>query len=534
MSARYGRYEVVCKLGEGAMAAVHLARDPVLDRFVAVKVLHHGVAANQTALQRFFNEAKVVAKVRNPHVVEVFDFGKEAGDFYLVMEFVDGRSLHSVLKQLRPGEPLDDIITACLMVQAAEGLDLAARHGVVHRDIKPENLMLNSQGYLKIADFGIAHLQDESLTRTGAVLGSPLYMSPEQVRGAKPITSQSDMFSLGAVLYRCLTGSPPFAAATLKELYRKIAQEPHVPLRHARPDLEPSLAALAESLLDKDPSRRGQGPRWVRAELRAFLLSRGVDDPMERVCLHLRELAQQGVQTTWRPDRDPDELPRTVASTRPMLVEEGTKAAYSAERTAPRTQAIPPSSPVRFPWMVAAVTSLLLLAASAVYYGYQASAVRKPGRAVDLHSTRPAIAQAGGAGSSVRNGRDGISNSAATGEGLPHPVSPGVEGAAGEISLATGSEPVGGEAPAGSQSGTGSLLVLSSPPFAEVYLDGRNRGVTPVRLTGLSAGPHRLLVQGRSGRPVDTLLRVGRETRTVRVRLEPGEVAMEDVEDMEE
>lgn len=529
MSARYGRYEVVCKLGEGAMAAVHLARDPVLARFVAVKVLHRGVAAGKVALQRFFNEAKVVAKVRNPHVVEVFDFGKEAGEYFLVMEFVDGRSLQSLLRLRRPGEPLDEVITACLMVQAAEGLELAERNGVVHRDLKPENLMLNSQGYLKIADFGIAHLQDESLTRTGAVLGSPLFMSPEQVRGAKPITSQSDMFSLGAVLYRCLTGSLPFEAAALNELYRKIAREAHVPPGMVRPGLDPVLAALADTLLAKDPSLRGQGPRWLRAELRAFLLSRGVDDPVEQVSHHLRALAERGTQAGWQPDPDAAVLPRTVAASRPMLVEEDATAyAAAAARTLPRTEAYPPPSGGRFPWMAAALVSLLLLGAAAIHYAGQVAQGEAGGEstAQGVASALPAGSTAGSA--SLMEREEAFPPAGAAGR-LP-PSRPDGE--------AADPEPRPGPDPAGEIAGhpdspaeTGSLLVQSSPPFAEVYLDGHSRGVTPVRLSGLPVGPHRLLVQGRGGIPVDTLLRVGPGKRTVRVRLEGGSVAMEDVEE---
>src|SRR5690606_22062213 len=205
----------------GAMAKVFLARDPVLSRLVAVKVLHADLAERKDVLQRFFNEARTVAMVRSPHVVDVFDFGQEGNDLFLVMEFVDGVSLQELHRRLSAraglaakGSPLDAALAASLISQAAEGLSLAARHGVVHRDIKPVNLMINRQGYLKISDFGIAHVQDDSLTKTGAVLGSPLFMSPEQARGLKPITFQADMFSLGSVFYCCLAGHPPFRGTT--------------------------------------------------------------------------------------------------------------------------------------------------------------------------------------------------------------------------------------------------------------------------------------------------------------------------------
>lgn len=544
MSLRYGRYEVASKLGEGAMAAVYLARDPVLTRYVAVKVLHANVAAGRTVLQRFFNEAKTVANVRNPHVVEVFDFGKEGRDYYLVMEFVDGQSMQGVLKQLRaprpgsppplpdlpgksaaPGEPLDEVVTAALLCQAADGLDIAARHGVVHRDIKPENLMINSQGYLKVADFGIAHLQDDSLTRTGAVLGSPLYMSPEQVRGAKPITSQSDMFSLGSVLYRCLTGSAPFVAASLKDLYRKIATEAHPPLWHSRPDLDPALAHLADILLQKDPARRGGGPRWLRAELRAWLMARGVDDPTEAVSLHLRHLAGRGVQTTW--NLAPDALlPRTVVSTGPSKVSEPTLAGYQPSGTLRRTEPVPahPSGWIRPAsvapkgrgWIYAWVGACLLaLGAGAGYLAAHRSlpreSAREPNVAVSLPpAAAPATRPAPGApGASSQQQARPI-------EAKPEPE---------PEDFASETEP-GPQAPGETAPETGTLRIQSSPPFAQVYLDGQHMGVTPLVLAGLAPGNHRILLKRESEHPVDTVIPVQPGMRDLRIRLSARSLAL--------
>lgn len=544
MSPRYGRYEVVSKLGEGAMAAVYLARDPVLTRYVAVKVLHANVAAGKTVLQRFFNEAKTVANVRNPHVVEVFDFGKEGRDYYLVMEFVDGQSMQGVLKQLRPprpgtpppfpdlpprsaapGEPLDDLLTAALLCQAADGLDVAARHGVVHRDIKPENLMINSQGYLKVADFGIAHLQDDSLTRTGAVLGSPLYMSPEQVRGAKPITSQSDMFSLGAVLYRCLTGSAPFAAATLKDLYRKIAAEPHPPLWHSRPDLDGSLAHLADTLLQKEPARRGGGPRWLRAELRAWLLARGVDDPMEAVSLHLRHLAGRGVQTTW--NLAPEALlPRTVVASAASRVSEPTLAGYQPSGTLRRTEAAPVPAPG---WSVPAAAAprsrvwisvwvgacLLALGAGA---GYLAAH-----RSLPRHGALPPAAGPAAPAEAAAFAQPSLPVPGAAPQVRVRPIAASPEPELQDFaSIAEHEPPVHGEA----APETGTLRVQSSPPFAQVFLDGQHMGVTPLRLAGLAPGPHRILLKRESDHPVDTVILVQPGLRDVRIRMPSRNLAL--------
>ena len=557
MTPRFGRYEVTHKLGEGAMAAVFLARDPVLTRSVAIKVLHQNVAGGKTVLQRFFNEAKTVANIRNPHVVEVFDFGREGSEYYLVMEFVDGLSLHGVLKQLRPDEPLSDLLTAALLCQAAEGLDSAARHGVVHRDIKPENLMINQQGYMKIADFGIAHLQDESLTRTGAVLGSPLYMSPEQVRGAKPITSQSDMFSMGAVLYRCLAGAPPFSAATLKELYVKIAREPHTALWHIRPDLDPALSGLVETLLQKDPAQRGGGPRWMRAELRAYLLSKGVDDPTDLVSRHLRELAQRGIQTTWRLGPNEPILPRTVAATAPMLPDTASATGYAPSRAIPdetrkpgQTQTMPTQTlAVRKTNRLRFYQLLAIIGVVAVGFAGANKAYSKWFKRIKVQRApagwAPASHSAGMSGSTTDFSPSSAGPGSPTGVTGPdiHWGSNGT-GSVPDLYEQMFPDPMATSIP---DAGTGnpadakppaekavvetvSLLVQSSPPFAFVFLDGRAMGVTPIRLPDVESGPHRLLIQGRTGEPMDTLLRLPPGRRAIKVQLDPGAIAFENEE----
>jgi serine/threonine-protein kinase len=563
MTVRYGRYEVVHKLGEGAMAAVHLGRDPVLMRFVAVKVLHPGVAASKVALQRFCNEARAVARIRSPHVVDVYDFGREGKDHYLVMEFVDGLSLQGVLKQLG-ATGLPEVLTASLICQAAEGLDMAARLGVVHRDIKPENLMIDSQGCLKIADFGIAHLQDESLTRTGAVLGSPLYMSPEQVRGAKPITSQSDMFSLGAVLYRCLAGAPPFSSRNLKDLYRKIAAEPHIPLLRVRPDLDPALARLVDTLLRKDPAGRGEGPRWLRSRLRSWLLSRGIDDAPELVAEHLRRLSERGIQTTWRLEAT-DPIPRTVAATAPATVMAGWPAEReSASRQEFRPDPFPldrsqpdgtrPGAPGRRSGLTLAFAALLPFVLAGGILSYLA--YLKSG-------TTQSPASAGAASAPFHGLARGPASQSLAGPDLP--ASPGYASAAdgnrpGDASRerkshnanvreeaegtpdasrlrAPASDPGPDSLPDPMPSDAGepgpakaSLVIHSSPPFAEIYLDGRSLGVAPVTVPELAVGTHRLLAKSRLGRPVDTLIQVQPGRRLVRIRLDGGRIALDAAE----
>ena len=212
------------------MSSVFLARDPFLSRLVAVKVLHPDLLFQEAVLARFFKEAKTVSRIR-PHVVSIFDFGIEDKAPYLVLEFIDGQTVQKVMDQLR-GEPMDPIVACAMMAQIVEGLGAASEWGVVHRDLKPENLMLTQKGQVKITDFGICHLKGHTMTVTGQMLGSPRFMSPEQVDGIKPLSIQSDLFSLGGVFYYLLAGVPPFQGDTLPDLYRQIfIRTPSFPVR---------------------------------------------------------------------------------------------------------------------------------------------------------------------------------------------------------------------------------------------------------------------------------------------------------------
>src|SRR5690606_21590432 len=218
---------------------------------------------------RFTVEAKTAAGLRNPNIVEIFDYGLEEGAQYLVMEYIDGPNLQFVLNLLG-GLPMDPDVCAAVICQAADGLVSAEKFGVVHRDIKPENMMFKSDGVLKIADFGIAHISEQNLTQTGSILGSPNFMSPEQIDGQKP-THMADMFSLGAVFYYCLTGRKPFNGPNIPSIMRHISDMPHDPVSSLLPQVDPVLENLVDTLLKKIPEERGKGARWLSLQLRAYL-----------------------------------------------------------------------------------------------------------------------------------------------------------------------------------------------------------------------------------------------------------------------
>jgi tRNA A-37 threonylcarbamoyl transferase component Bud32 len=243
------RYEIRGRIGEGATAVVYRAWDRELKRAVAVKVLKERAAMSELARQRFRRESQAAAGLSHPNLVPVYDVGEEGGRLFLVMELVEGRTLSDLLQGGA------DPARVGLLEKVARGVATAHAKGIVHRDLKPGNILVTESGEPKVADFGLAHLlaPEEELTRTGSALGTPLYMSPEQVRGhGKEITPRTDVYALGAILVEILSGRPPFRADTPLELYRKILNDDPPPLPGARPELE----TIARKALSKEPGGR--------------------------------------------------------------------------------------------------------------------------------------------------------------------------------------------------------------------------------------------------------------------------------------
>jgi serine/threonine-protein kinase len=263
-----GRYRILRPLGAGAMGEVYLAEDPQIDRQLAIKTVR--IEAGRPAevaerRQRLLREARATGRLLHPHVVTLFDAGEDQGVFYLAFEYVEGADL---AQRLDDGPPLSLGEALELVRQAADGLDYAHRQGIVHRDIKPSNLMLTTAGQLKITDFGIAKMvgQATELTMTGSVVGSPHYLSPEQIRGEE-LDGRSDLFSLGVVLYELLTRRRPFRGETLTTLvYQILHQEPEgLPARRA--GLAPQLDELVRRMLAKDRAARFASAREAATEV---------------------------------------------------------------------------------------------------------------------------------------------------------------------------------------------------------------------------------------------------------------------------
>ena len=257
MPQRLGRYVIERRIGRGAMGAVYLGKDPRINRPVAVKAIPIEKEFEDEELKearvRFFREAESAGRLTHPNIITVFDAGEDKGLAFIAMEYVPGLALKDFTdsnRLLAPKRALE------LAAMTADGLDYAHNQGVIHRDIKPANLLYNpKEGALKISDFGVARLTDNNRTKTGIVLGTPMYMSPEQL-GAETLTGLSDLFSLGVTLYELLTGEVPFKASNIAVLMTKITTEHPAPVAHRRAGIPPSVDAVLSKAMAKKPEDR--------------------------------------------------------------------------------------------------------------------------------------------------------------------------------------------------------------------------------------------------------------------------------------
>jgi serine/threonine-protein kinase len=282
---RIGRYELIERIGKGGMGVVYRARDTVLGRPVAVKMLVTDLEVSDETRERFFREARSAGQLTHRNIITIYDFGEENGRAYIVMELLQGESLTGLMAR-EPSLPLEQRVD--IMMRVCEGLGFAHTRSIVHRDVKPGNLFITTDGQLKILDFGVARIASSNLTRSGLIVGTPDYMSPEQVQG-KIVDQRSDIFSAGAVFYQVLTGRKPFAAKGLPMVLQKVVSEEPPPLRDV--ESPPELAAIVSRALEKDPSRRYQQMQDMVADLARFL--QAYDQQTRERCLRSAEVFQK-------------------------------------------------------------------------------------------------------------------------------------------------------------------------------------------------------------------------------------------------
>jgi serine/threonine protein kinase/Tfp pilus assembly protein PilF len=250
---KIGKYRIIEKIGQGATSSVYKGYDAALDRRVAVKTIAMEPGGeNETLRRRFEREAQSAARLNHPHIITVFDYGEEQNKLYMAMELLEGEDLKRVIAEQRLATLVDKVE---VIQQIADGLAFAHANGIVHRDLKPANIHLLPDGQVKIMDFGLARLTGSDMTRTGLVMGTPYYMSPEQVRG-EHVDARCDVFALGCVFYEVLTGKRAFDAESLHSVLYKVMQAEPRPVRQLAPDLPIPLVQVLEKAMAKDPARR--------------------------------------------------------------------------------------------------------------------------------------------------------------------------------------------------------------------------------------------------------------------------------------
>ncbi|HKO01861.1 MAG TPA: serine/threonine-protein kinase, partial [Thermoanaerobaculia bacterium] len=273
-----GHYEILGPLGSGGMGDVYIARDPILGRKVAVKVLPERLATDRDSLSRFTQEARSASALNHPNIVTIHEVGTDKGTPFIVMEYVEGRDLRSLINE----GPQSNRRAADIAAQIADGLAAAHERGIIHRDLKPENLMLTKDGYIKILDFGLAKViappADESdhtaqlsmpATNPGTILGTVGYMSPEQATGRK-LDYRSDQFAFGAILYELVTGTPAFESENAIDTLSAILHDDPAPIRDFNARVPDPLCWIIARLLEKEPGERYASTRDLSRELRAL------------------------------------------------------------------------------------------------------------------------------------------------------------------------------------------------------------------------------------------------------------------------
>ncbi len=305
MLRKLEKYEVLDEIGHGGMATVYRARDSALDRMVALKVLHPHLQRTSEARARFAREAKSVARLRHPHILEIYDYsGESSNETYIAAELLTGPTLKDfVLRH----QALPPEIAACVALQLADALGEAHAKGIIHRDVKPENVLIHEDRCVKLTDFGIARMIDtHTFTATGQILGSPGHMAPEQIDGGMS-DARSDVFSLGTVLYFCATGRLPFVGRNPHHLLKLLLGGEYPDPLRLRPEIGADLAAIMTRALARNPADRYQTAAEMAASLRAFLSELDIDDPDDTLARYLRApeeveavLRRQSVDTLLR------------------------------------------------------------------------------------------------------------------------------------------------------------------------------------------------------------------------------------------
>ncbi len=499
---RVGRYVVTGRLGKGGMGMVYRGLDEALEREVAVKTLTVEGTLDEESRRRFEIEAKAAARLQHPNIVTVYELGESRGTPFIAMELLPGMDLEALL---RSGEALLLQEKLEVVIQVLRGLAFAHEHGIVHRDMKPSNIRLLEDGTAKIMDFGIAKLGATGVTRTGMMVGTVYYMSPEQIRGHN-LDGRSDVFSMGVILHEMLEGRRPFTGKDTPEILYKIVNEPHPRLGSDLGDFKDPLQAIVDRALAKSPDDRWPGAARLADELQAVLAEFALQTPAPvQDAIHAaRRLARDGQF------EESARALRELAQQNPSSVE-ARRALRAALRDLQRHKQPPAPAPDAYPELEATFEQV-----------GAATARHAEATATALATAAPPAAPGRGL---VVAGALGLAVAVVAGGWLMFgdrrdPATPGTLQGAPIVTPPPGPAP-SAEAPSPAPPAVAKLPVQSEPAGASVALDGRKLGTTPLTIEVPVAGDHRLVLSLAGHESHETRLVAGKLPAEVKVALEP-------------
>lgn len=387
------RYVIEEILGQGGMSSVYKGTDPNLKRVVAIKVIHSHLSNNPDFVQRFEEEAAAVAQLRHHGIIQVYDFNRDDDLYYMVLEFVPGETIQDHLKRLNDsGRKLSNSQAIEYMASICDAVDYAHQRGMIHRDIKPANLMLTTTGQVILMDFGIAKIVGGTRhTVTGAVVGTAMYMSPEQIKGEQP-DRRTDIYSLGVTLFEMVSGRPPFDANSAMTLMMMHINDPIPNIKSLNPDVPDALIAVINKALAKDPNARYQTAAQMAAALRNAL-SGSTSSPMATMMEDATFMSQGRGTTIEKP------IAGTYVESAPIVPDRGTMIETSAPIPSYSTP-VAPSNPKRktsvaLPVIAAVVIGLLCLTGAGIFAASQLFGAPPPTETPSLAvatDTQPALA----------------------------------------------------------------------------------------------------------------------------------------------
>jgi serine/threonine-protein kinase len=523
---RAGRYQIVSELGRGSMGVVYQGFDPIIGRTVAIKtMLTEGFAPAEFEeyKARFQREAQSAGVLAHPNIVTVYDFGEDSGVLYLAMEFLEGKSLQALVEE-QTILPVETIIP--MYEQVCSALDHAHRHRIVHRDIKPANIMILESGLVKVTDFGIAKMMSMGMTQAGQILGTPNYMSPEQVKG-RSVDGRSDIFSLGVILYELVTGEKPFGGQNITTVIYKIINENPISPRELDATIPVGLSYVIQKALAKSQDERYQTCRELAEDLRNYRSVGGAAAPSATVILRVPPIQAPPPEALPPPAR----VPSAPVAAQPQV---------AAEPQPPRplsVQVIPPHRPQprgASPAVWVLLTLLVVGAAGGGYYYFKYKPEHPAATPTTPTAERPAEtpgtttppATEGGTPTTpqtetVTTPPSNPPTETAAAQNTPSEPKPQVREAQGpELPRPIAPPPSGGRGTAAPK--IGQLVVRSNVDGAKITIDGRSEPgwVTPCTIPNLPAGAHSVVVsrEGYSDAQESVTVEGGR-TATVRPTL---------------